>query len=100
MEAAPRLKELALFNFDNVISSCQNTDLVETTENTIISLTELRMIADETSISTLKYIVKLLKEVKDLHLLIGKITADKRISANEAETIFEDLREDNIYQEY
>ncbi|GAA5800596.1 hypothetical protein HPULCUR_006032 [Helicostylum pulchrum] len=89
LEAAHQLKELKLFDCTKVISSWQNTNLVETMEN--ISLTKLKISVEETSTSTLKYIVTLLKDVKVLYLRLGNIKVEESISENEATIILKDL---------
>ncbi|GAA5808715.1 hypothetical protein MFLAVUS_002110 [Mucor flavus] len=89
LEEAPRLKEIKLYGCDVAIKNSADTNAAQLIENG--PLTDLKILADNTSISTMRYIVSLLKEVKILALIIGKITVDEDISVEESETILGDL---------
>ncbi|GAA5808675.1 hypothetical protein MFLAVUS_002068 [Mucor flavus] len=86
---APQLKEVKLHGC--VVITNDSPDYKFSSAYWNRSLTDLRIFSDNINISTLRYIVSLLKEVKILALLIGNVAADEDISVEESETILGDL---------
>ncbi|GAA5794910.1 hypothetical protein HPULCUR_000258 [Helicostylum pulchrum] len=79
-----------LYDYTVVTNDSPDTNEFQPIKN--ISLTELKIVVGSISISTLRYIVSLLKEVKIFALIIGSITVDEDISVEESETILGNLK--------
>ncbi|KAI9275047.1 hypothetical protein EDC94DRAFT_689575 [Helicostylum pulchrum] len=88
--SAPQLKVFKLYDYTVVTNDSPDTNEFQPIKN--ISLTELKIVVGSISISTLRYIVSLLKEVKIFALIIGSITVDEDISVEESETILGNLK--------